>query len=92
VNDRDPEAFARLVSEGYAGPGGKPALRARLATALERGQAAVSILAWQIRVERDRALVGEDYELRAAGRPPERRRAFYTLRAEEERWRFVEGL
>ena len=46
----------------------------------------------QIRVERDRAIVGEDYELPAAGRPPDRRRARYTLRLEDGRWRFVDGL
>ena len=92
VNGRDVEACARLVSEGYAGPGGKAALQARLAAELEQAPGAASIRAWQIRVERDRAIVGEDYELPAAGRPPDRRRARYTLRLEDGRWRFVDGL
>jgi hypothetical protein len=90
---RDPEAYARLVSDRYAGPGGKDALLARLREDLPHGPAArVRIQAWQIRVERDRAEVGEDYAIELAGRPPAALRARYVLAREGERWRFVDGL
>ncbi len=92
-NGRDAEAYARLVGDGYAGPGGRAALLRRVADDLARGPAArVRIQAWQIRVERDRAEVGEDYEIAVEGRPPARLRARYTLGRDGERWRFVDGL
>lgn len=90
---RDAEAYGRLVSEAYAGPGGRPAVLARLARELAAGEPArVRVLGWQVRVERDRAEVGEDHELRSGEGAPERRRARYTLALEDDRWRFVEGL
>jgi hypothetical protein len=52
----------------------------------------VRVVGWQVRVERDRAQVGEDYEVRAGQRPPERRRARYTLALQDDRWLFVDGL
>lgn len=91
-NGRDPGAYARLVSDAYAGPGGREALLERLAADLRGPAARVRILAWQIRVERDRAEVGEDYELRAGEGAPERRRARYVLVRRDERWLFVDGL
>lgn len=90
---RDPGAYARIVSEAYAGEGGKAALLARLREDLADGPAArLRIQAWQIRVDRDRAEVGEDYAIELAGRPPARLRARYVLAREGERWRFVDGL
>ncbi len=92
-NGRDPEAYARLVSPGHAGPGGREALLARLRRDLAAGpQARERILGWQIRVERDRATAGEDYELRVGDAPPQRLRARYELALEGDRWAIVGGL
>jgi hypothetical protein len=89
---RDVAAAGRLVSEAYAEPGGKPALLSRLAQDFRAPAPEIHVRAWQIRVERDRAQVGEDYDLVAAGGARERRRAHYTLALEGDRWRFVQGL
>ncbi len=88
---RDVSAAGRLVSEAYAGPGGKPALLARLARDFRAPAAEVHVRAWQIRVERDRARVGEDYDVVQPGGARERRRSLYTLELEGDRWRFVDG-
>ncbi len=91
-NAADPAAYARVVSDAYAGPGGKAALLARLAKDLPGPRARERILAWQIRAERDRATVGEDYEVRIGDAAPRRLRARYDLVLEGDRWRFVDGL
>jgi hypothetical protein len=92
-NGRDSEAYARLVSERYAGAGGKPALLARLREDLREGpRARARIVAWQIRVERDRAIVGEDYELVIGEDAPRTLRARYELAREGERWAILSGL
>lgn len=92
-NGQDAEAYERLVSERYAGVGGKAALVARLRGDLRGGPPArVRILAWQIRVERDRAIVGEDYELAIGEGAPRTLRARYELAREGERWAIVSGL
>jgi hypothetical protein len=92
-NARDPDAYARLVSDGYQGPGGKPALLAQLRKDLPAGPPAVlRARAWQIRVERERAIVGEDYEVRVGGGDPARLRARFELAREGDRWAFVGGL
>ncbi|WP_242346268.1 nuclear transport factor 2 family protein [Anaeromyxobacter terrae] len=92
-NRRDPEAYARLVSERYAGNGGRDALLARLGEDLRADPPArVRIHAWQIRVERDRAIVGEDQELTIGDGPPRTLRARYELLREGERWAIVSGL
>ncbi|HET6410506.1 MAG TPA: nuclear transport factor 2 family protein [Anaeromyxobacter sp.] len=88
----DVEATRRLVSESYAGPGGKRALLVRLARDYHSPPAEAHVTAWQIRVERDRAEVGEDAEFRLPSGARERRRALYTLVLEDGRWRFVDGL
>ncbi|ACG74660.1 conserved hypothetical protein [Anaeromyxobacter sp. K] len=90
-NAGDAAALERLVAEGHAGD--PAALGARLRAELAAAAGGrVRISAWQIRVERDRAEVGEDYELVREGRAAERRRARYVLAREGERWRFVDGL
>ncbi|BDG04887.1 nuclear transport factor 2 family protein [Anaeromyxobacter oryzae] len=92
-NARDPAAYERVVSERYRGRGGKAALLARLREDLAAGpKARVRIEAWQIRVERERAEVGEDYDIEMEGRPPARLRARYVLAREGERWAIVDGL
>jgi hypothetical protein len=92
-NGRDAAAYERLVSEAYRGPGGREALLSRIRDDLAAGpRARVRIEAWQIRVERDRAEVGEDYRIEVEGRPPARLRARYVLAREGERWAIVDGL
>jgi hypothetical protein len=92
-NGRDAAAYERIVSDRYRGEGGKAALLARLRADLGGGPPArVRIRAWQIRVERDRAEVGEDYEVELEGRPPASLRARYVLAREGERWAIVDGL
>ena len=87
----DLDIYGRIVSERYEG--GKGALLARL-----RGDLAgpedrrLTVKGWQIRVERDTATVGEDYELAIGAQPPRTLRARYDLRWEEGRWRIVGGL
>ncbi|MGC3998171.1 MAG: nuclear transport factor 2 family protein [Anaeromyxobacter sp.] len=87
----DARALLALVSERYAGEGGKAALAARLRGALA-APAPVSVDAWQIRVDRDEAIVGEDVQAPLPGGGQEPRRARFTLAREADRWRFVDGL
>jgi len=89
---RDAEAAARLASQDYAGPGGRAALLSRLAERARAPEREFHVRAWQIRVERDRAVVGEDQDLPGATGGTEHRREVYTLVREGERWRFVDGL
>ena len=90
---RDAGAYARLVADDYQGPGGKPALLARLRADLGDGPpATLRVLAWQIRVERARAIVGEDYEVRAGDGALVRLRARFELVREGDRWVFAAGL
>jgi hypothetical protein len=92
-NGRDPLAYERIVSDTFRGPGGKAALLERLRADLAGGPAArVRIAAWQVRVERDRAEVGEDYAVEVEGKDPATLRARYVLVREGERWAFVDGL
>jgi hypothetical protein len=87
----DLEIYGRIVSDRY--PGGKGALLARLREDLaEAGDRRLEVKAWQIRVERDTAIVGEDYELAVGGAPPRALRARYELRWEDGRWRIASGL
>ena len=92
-NSADAAAYGRLVSDLYQGPGGKGALLARLERDLAGApRARQRILAWQIRVERDRAEAGEDYEIRLGDGEPRRLRARYDLVRDGERWVFAAGL
>lgn len=91
---RDAAAYAGLVSERYQDRGlDRRALLDRVAADFRAGPAAaVRVLAWQIRVERDRVEVGEDYRIAVAGRAPARLRALLRLEREGERWVFAGGL
>jgi hypothetical protein len=87
----DPEAYARLVSDRY--DGGKAPLLERLRRDLAGGPPAkLDVASWQIRVERDRAIVGEDYTVRIGDGPEKRLRARFELALEDGRWRIVSGL
>ncbi len=86
-------AYGRLAADGYGGPGGKAALLARLGRERAAAPGArVRVLRWQVRVERDRAEVGEDQEVRVRDGSPEPRRARYVLALRDDRWLFVDGL
>jgi hypothetical protein len=92
-NGRDAEAYARLVSDAYRERGGKAALLAQLRADLRRDPPArMRVLGWQIRVEHDRAVVGEDYEIRVGDAPPRGLRARFELVLEDDRWTIVSGL
>ena len=93
ANAGDGAALARLVSEGYADAGeDRPQVLRRLVGEDGRGSPErTRIVAWQIRVERDRAEVGEEYEI-ASGARTQPARARYTLAWDGDRWTFVAGL
>ena len=91
---RDAGALATLVGDAYRdGEEDRAALLRRLAADLRGGAPAdVRVRGWQIRVERDRAEVGEDQEVLAPGDPPRKLRGRYRLQQQGERWLFVAGL
>ncbi len=92
---REGLALARCGAAGWCARGPElPALAGVLAALRARAEAAtppVRIRAWQIRVERERATAGEDYDLVLPG-GPERRRGVHTLRREGAGWVFADGL
>ena len=89
---RDVEAAVRLASPAYQGEGGRAALEARLASVYREPAVDARVRGWQVRVERERATVGEDLEVAGADGASERRRAVYRLAREDGRWVFVDGL
>lgn len=92
-NGRDAAAYGRLVAEGYRGEGGRGAVLARLARDLGAGPpATLSVTGWQIRVERDEAIVGEDERLVVGAGPAVALRARLRLVREAGRWVIAEGL
>jgi hypothetical protein len=89
-NGRDPGLYARILSEGYPD---RAALLARLRRDLAaEPPAKAHILAWQIRVERESAEAGEDYQLAIGEKPPVKLRARYQLKRENERWYLSGGV
>lgn len=92
-NGRDAAAYGRLVAEGYRGEGGRGAVLARLGRDLVTGPAAtLAVTGWQIRVERDEAIVGEDERLAVGAAAPVALRARLRLVREADRWVIAEGL
>jgi hypothetical protein len=92
-NGRDAAAYGRLVAEGYQGPGGKAAVLARLAADLGSGPpATLRVTAWQIRLERDTATVGEDEAVAVGEGKPVALRARLELTREGGRWVIAGGL
>lgn len=92
-NGRDAEAYGRLVAEGYRGDGGKAAVLERLRRDLGAGpRATLTVTGWQIRVEREEAIVGEDERLQVGDAAPVTLRARLRLVREADRWVIAEGL
>jgi len=92
-NARDAAAYGRLVGEGYRGAGGKAAVLASLVRDFGPGPAAaLTVTAWQLRVEADRVVVGEDERVRVGDGPEAALRARLELRQENGRWVIVDGL
>ena len=92
-NGRDAAAYGRLVGEGYRGPGGKAAVLAQLGRDFGPGPAArLTVIAWQLRVERDRVVVGEDERVRVGDGPEAALRARLELVKENGRWVIADGL
>jgi len=84
---RDADALAQLLS---ARNPGRALVGPRAAEVFLPVQG--HVLGWQIRVERDRAEVGEDVESARSGGEPRRERHLYRLEREGERWLFVDGV
>jgi hypothetical protein len=92
-NGRDPTAYGRLVAQAYRGSGGRAAILARLEHDLAASPPAhLSVTAWQVRVERDQATVGEDEALQLAVAGTRTLRARLTLSREDGRWVIADGL
>ena len=88
----DAEALGRLLAEDYADGGEDRGAALRRAAAAMAGEAGRRPRAWQIRVERDGAIVGEDYEVAGPDGAPAARRARYRLVPRGERWLVAGGL
>lgn len=94
LRGRDAPALDRLVAEDYRdGDLDRAALLRRVAAEMAAGaDAGRRPRAWQIRVERDGAEVGEDYEATGPDGASQRRRARYRLVRRDDRWLFASGL
>lgn len=89
----DASAHAALLSHAYRDRGeDRMAAQARLARELAGARPTVRVRAWQIRVERETAEVGEDVEVSTPGQPPRHERRVYRLEQQGERWVFVGGV
>jgi hypothetical protein len=93
VERGDLDAYGRLLAPDYLDRGeDRAAALARLAGELASAAGRGRISAWQIRIERDHAEVGEDREVAPAGEPPRTERRVYRLAREGERWLLVGGV
>jgi hypothetical protein len=90
----DAEGYRALVGDAYRGEeGGRQELLRRLASDLgARPRARLRPIAWQVRIERETAQVGEDYEVAIGDGAARRLRARLELREEGGRWVFTGGL
>lgn len=92
-DDADAGRYRPLVADDYAGPGGKEGLLGRLARDLAATpRARFRPISWQVRIERETAQVGEDYEIAVGAAGVRRLRARLDLRDEGGRWRITGGL
>jgi len=92
--EADAERYRPLVADDYGGAaGGKPELLRRLATDLGASpRARLRLIGWQVRIERETAQVGEDFEIGIGAGSARRLRARFDLREDRGRWRFTGGL
>ncbi|HTP28824.1 MAG TPA: nuclear transport factor 2 family protein [Anaeromyxobacteraceae bacterium] len=89
----DVEAHAGLLSDHYRDRGeDRLAARHRLARELAQPLPRPRLLNWQIKIERETALVGEDAESSVQGEAPTRVRRVYRLERQGERWLFAGGV
>jgi hypothetical protein len=89
---RDAAAYGRLLAAGYRDGGeDRSAVLRRVAAELPTAPSA-RIVAWQIRVDREGAEVGEDLELAAGAGARRVERHVYRLAREGERWVFAGGV
>jgi hypothetical protein len=88
----DASTLASLAAEDYRdGPTDRAALVEKLRQENVRHRPDLKVTGWQIRVDRDGAEVGEDYDV-VEGGDVRHRRARYRLERRGERWLFVSGL
>jgi hypothetical protein len=81
------------VDPSYADRGeARGALLGRLAREWQAGAGKPAVKAWQVRVERDGAEVGEDREVEGPGGARVAVRSLYRLRWDGARWVFTAGL
>ena len=89
----EPAAVLGLAAEDYRdGVTDRAALEGRLRRELASPRPDLRVKSWQIRVERDAAEVGEDYEAAEGSGDVRHRRARYRLERRGERWVFTAGL
>jgi hypothetical protein len=89
----DAPALLGLVAEDYRdGATDRTALAARLGREAGSPRPGLRVRAWQIRVDRDVAEIGEDYEDGGPGGDGRPVRARYRLEKRGERWVFAAGL
>ena len=92
LQQRDVAALARLVAPREGTAAEERGAAEQLAGALAAPQARVRVTAWQIRVEREAAEVGEDLEVTAPGTPARAERRLHRLVRQGERWLFAGGV
>jgi hypothetical protein len=89
----DPAAQLALAADDYRdGPIDRAGLAARLRRELASPRPGLRVRAWQIRIDRDGAEVGEDYDEPGPGGELRPLRARYRLERRGERWVFAAGL
>jgi hypothetical protein len=89
----EPAAVAALAADDYQdGATGRAALEDRLRRELASPRPDLRVRGWQIRVERDAAEVGEDFEVADQQGEVRGRRVRYRLERRGERWVFTSGL
>jgi hypothetical protein len=89
----EPAAVAALAADNYQdGAIDRAALKDRLRLELSSPRPDIRVKGWQIRVERDGAEVGEDFEVADPRGGVRDRRARYRLERRGERWLFTSGL
>ncbi len=89
----DVPAVLALAADDYADGGvDRAVLPGRLSAEMPGPRPDLRVRAWQIRVDRDAAEVGEDYEAAGPDGSPKAFRARYRLERRGERWAFVSGL